>query len=88
MAAPQAGGVTSGARWPERKLTVEVGVGELGQAVEGGGQRAVAGVGDDLAGELDQDAALGRLGDQVDGDQGVEGVLGAGRGGGSSGWAR
>ena len=36
------------------------------------------GVGTQLAGDLDQDAALGGLGDEVERDQGAEGVVGRG----------
>ena len=67
--------MTSGARWPGAEVHFEVGVGELGQVVEGRRESAVAGVGVELAGDLDQDAAIGGLGDQVDGEQRAEGVV-------------
>ena len=57
------------------EVDFQVGVGELGQVVEGRGQVAVAGVGVELAGDLDQDAAVGGLGDQVDRQQRAEGVV-------------
>ena len=60
------------------EVDVEVRVGQLGQVVEGGGELPGGRIGVDPAGDLDQDPALGRLGDQVEGEQGAEGVLVAG----------
>ena len=73
--APQAGGGDQRGALAFAEVDVEVGVGELGEVFEGGGELAGGRVGFDLAGDLDEDAALRRLGDQVEGDQGVEGVV-------------
>jgi hypothetical protein len=56
-------------------VDVQVRVGKLGQLVEVRGQAPVAGIGVDPPRHLDEDAAVGLLGDEVDGDQRAERVV-------------
>ena len=57
------------------EVQLEAVIGQLGQAFEGADQPAGARVGLDPARLLDDDAALGDAGDDVEGYQGVEGIV-------------
>ena len=76
---PQEDGRRERAALAFAEVDVEVGVGQLGQVVEGGGQAPGRRIGVDPARDFDQQAALGRLRDQVEGEQGAEAVLVRGR---------
>ncbi len=60
---------------PFAEVNREVGVGQLRQVVEAGGQPAAGRIGVDPARHLDEDPTLGVLGDQVEGQQRVERVV-------------
>ena len=71
--------MTSGAPGAFAEVQGDVGVGQRRQAFEGGDQLPVCGVGLDPAGLLDQGAAFGCAGDEVEGYEGAVGVLVGGR---------
>ena len=86
---PQVGGVIKGAPGALAQVDLDLAEREAGDFFDRGDQLTGAFVGFDFGRQLDEDAEFGVADHQVDGEQGVEGVLGTGFGGfGVVRWAR